>query len=433
MKRHRAAYLMVLAFAALGLAIAHKDSVRLFNGKDLSGWKKNGDEKWVVDQGTIVCESTANKYGYLTTEKSYRNFTLRLKFKGEAAGNSGFRTQVNLVEAPLDFELKLSAVHDDGQRTPFATMRGERSRLGLGNRALLQPLLVTTLGRTGSTWLMRLLGQHQSIVTYRPFELEPRAGSYWVQVFKALSDPKSFLQPLLVTEPVGQWWLGSDTTGPVRKIPDAEVVNCLGGTGVRSLAAFCQGQIEALYRAVVAAGGLAGGTYFAEKCLAGAPVVRQMLCEWYPGAKEVVLVRDPRDIFCSIESFNAKRGYLAFARDRLHDEVEYIRMLMRVTNQLFHVWQERPGAVHLLRYEDLVRDPLRTLSAVLAYLEIPSGAELVEEILQRASVETPAMRHHRTSDKPADSVGRWRRELGANLRELFVSELGETLNLLGYE
>lgn len=63
--------------------------VSLFNGKDLTGWKKNGEEKWVVAQGTILCESTANKYGYLTTEKTYRDFTLRLKFKGEAAGNSG--------------------------------------------------------------------------------------------------------------------------------------------------------------------------------------------------------------------------------------------------------------------------------------------------------------------------------------------------------
>ena len=61
----------------------------LFNGKDLSGWKNNGAEKWIVDQGTILCESTANKYGYLTTEKTYRDFVLRLKFKGEAAGNSG--------------------------------------------------------------------------------------------------------------------------------------------------------------------------------------------------------------------------------------------------------------------------------------------------------------------------------------------------------
>jgi len=63
--------------------------VALFNGKDLTGWKNNGAEKWVVEDGTILCESTAGKYGYLTTEKTYRDFNLRLHFKGEAKGNSG--------------------------------------------------------------------------------------------------------------------------------------------------------------------------------------------------------------------------------------------------------------------------------------------------------------------------------------------------------
>src|SRR5204862_5489622 len=63
--------------------------VRLFNGKDLTGWKNNGEEKWVAEDGTILCESTHDKYGYLTTEKTYRDFNLRLRFKGEKGGNSG--------------------------------------------------------------------------------------------------------------------------------------------------------------------------------------------------------------------------------------------------------------------------------------------------------------------------------------------------------
>ena len=91
MKRCSSIFAAVL-FLGLGAAAqAPRESgwTALFNGKDLSGWKKNGDEKWVVEQGTILCESTANKYGYLTTEKTYRDFALRLKFKGEAEGNSG--------------------------------------------------------------------------------------------------------------------------------------------------------------------------------------------------------------------------------------------------------------------------------------------------------------------------------------------------------
>jgi hypothetical protein len=78
-----------LGVAVVAKAPAQSAWVSLFNGKDLAGWKKNGEEKWVVERGTILCESTANKYGYLTTEKTYRDFRLRLKFKGEAAGNSG--------------------------------------------------------------------------------------------------------------------------------------------------------------------------------------------------------------------------------------------------------------------------------------------------------------------------------------------------------
>src|SRR4051794_32933483 len=85
----RCSFALVLLLALAAASQARSGWTALFNGRDLSGWKKNGDEKWVVDGGTILCESTANKYGYLTTEKTYKNFVLRLKFKGEAEGNSG--------------------------------------------------------------------------------------------------------------------------------------------------------------------------------------------------------------------------------------------------------------------------------------------------------------------------------------------------------
>ena len=85
-------FLVALMFAGLGIAgreSKNSEWVPLFNGEDLSGWKINGQEKWVAERGTIFCESVEGKYGYLTTEKTYRDFELRLKFKGEAKGNSG--------------------------------------------------------------------------------------------------------------------------------------------------------------------------------------------------------------------------------------------------------------------------------------------------------------------------------------------------------
>jgi hypothetical protein len=61
----------------------------LFNGKDLAGWRKVGQEKWVVEDGAIYGEGITNEYGYLATEKDYQDFHLSLRFKCEADGNSG--------------------------------------------------------------------------------------------------------------------------------------------------------------------------------------------------------------------------------------------------------------------------------------------------------------------------------------------------------
>lgn len=62
----------------------------LFNGKNLKGWVVYGTEKWYVDKGLLVCESGPDKgYGYLGTEKSYKNFILDLEFFPEDNGNSG--------------------------------------------------------------------------------------------------------------------------------------------------------------------------------------------------------------------------------------------------------------------------------------------------------------------------------------------------------
>src|SRR5215203_3654240 len=76
-------------FGLIAMATAQKTS-KIFNGKDLSGWTIHGTEKWYVEEGNLVCESGPDKqYGYLSTNKPYKNFILTLKFKQEANGNSG--------------------------------------------------------------------------------------------------------------------------------------------------------------------------------------------------------------------------------------------------------------------------------------------------------------------------------------------------------
>src|SRR5580765_7139440 len=89
-------------------------SVAIFNGKDLTGWTIHGTEKWYVEDKKLVCESGPDKqYGYLSTDKNYKNFDLTLEFKQEANGNSGvfYRSGIEGVKisgwqvevAPLNF------------------------------------------------------------------------------------------------------------------------------------------------------------------------------------------------------------------------------------------------------------------------------------------------------------------------------------------
>ena len=75
--------------------------VSIFNGQDLNGWTIHGTEKWYVEKGELVCESGPDKqYGYLSTNKTYKNFELTLEFKQEANGNSGvfFRSSIEGVK-----------------------------------------------------------------------------------------------------------------------------------------------------------------------------------------------------------------------------------------------------------------------------------------------------------------------------------------------
>src|SRR3954468_3450031 len=66
-----------------------EDWVALFNGKDLTGWTNIGKEKWEVEDATLHGLAVSREYGYLQTDKSYKDFQLSLRFKCEGDGNSG--------------------------------------------------------------------------------------------------------------------------------------------------------------------------------------------------------------------------------------------------------------------------------------------------------------------------------------------------------
>jgi hypothetical protein len=90
-------FLSIIVLILLAGFTAPSKKQPLFNGKDLTGWKIYGTEKWFVENGLLVCESGPDKqYGYLATEKFYKNFDLTLEFLQVSDGNSGvfFRSTI---------------------------------------------------------------------------------------------------------------------------------------------------------------------------------------------------------------------------------------------------------------------------------------------------------------------------------------------------
>lgn len=94
---------IIALFGFITIAATAQSDKSLFNGKNLDGWTVHGTEKWYVEDGVLVCESGPDKgYGYLSTNKPYKDFILTLKFKQEANGNSGVFIRSGIEGTKID-------------------------------------------------------------------------------------------------------------------------------------------------------------------------------------------------------------------------------------------------------------------------------------------------------------------------------------------
>src|SRR5579859_5376072 len=102
------------------MKLPNEQWVKLFNGHDLSGWIEVGHEKWTVEDGTIHGQAVTKEYGYLKTNKNYKDFEMTLRFKCEGDGNSGvfFHTEFTPgtadVSKGLQFEIDQLIGHTGG-------------------------------------------------------------------------------------------------------------------------------------------------------------------------------------------------------------------------------------------------------------------------------------------------------------------------------
>ncbi|HEX6457215.1 MAG TPA: sulfotransferase [Solirubrobacterales bacterium] len=345
---------------------------------------------------------------------------------GEACG---FRAPISALDLRQEFELAVVARGPGGRRARIADVAGERATLPAGGEELIQPLMVNTIGRSGSTWLVWLLSCLSEAVAFSPWARDARVGTYWTSVMQALSRPQSYLAQL-VPGPLEQryWWNDrADLRFGVGGDPELET--WLGGEAIESLVDFSRSRIDAFYARLGEDG--KRPRYFVEKYLPY-QLTPDLLSEMYPGAREVILVRDFRDMLCSVIAFNRKRGYQAFGRADVGSDAEYVETAVaNSARRLLRRRRERGEEAHLVRYEDLIQEPEETLAGMMRFLGLEAGGEAVAAVLERA--EAQSLDEHRTTSKVSESIGRWQRDLSPELAQVCAEVLDPVLTEFGYE
>jgi len=343
---------------------------------------------------------------------------------------SGFRLFVGTVGLPASFEIELQAVLADDTRVPLGAIQGARDLVRTDYQPALRPIMLTTIGRSGGTWLMRLLSEHPRIVIHREYPYEMRTARYWTHLFKVLSDPADQIRSAqlkgFMRDP---FWVGRNPFYPDALASSPDLVGWFGRDYVEQLGAFCQASIDRFYQQVAVTQRQSGAVYFAEKFQEDQmPVIAW---ELFPDAREIVLVRDFRDVAASKIAFEAK--HLA-ATGKTIDLAELPHKLMTGrARRLAQSWTSRSDKAHLIRYEQLIRQPAETLGALFAYLDLDASPATIDGVLRRASKETSNLRQHRTTESPEASIGRWQRDLEPPLQAACTAAVADSLAVFGYE
>ena len=295
-----------------------------------------------------------------------------------------------------------------------ALVRGTREPLRSPFEPRRQPLLLTTLARHG----LSRPGAHAVPPTRKSSRTARSSTSRASRRTGSGSsgrsrDPgASYRRQLAPTGTIdGGWWLGEQTPLP-RPNRDPALDPWLDATAIGELAGVAQQRIDRLYTEVAAAAARPDAPFFVEKYRPDA--VPELMLELYPGAREVMLVRDFRDMIASMFAYNEKRGRQGFRRDRATSDHDYIVNYVGVPRipALAGAWARRSDT----RPPAPLRGPRPTTRstqpvALLEYLELEAspvagGALFLVSLPARGlqgSCATTARRNGRKSPSVAGS------------------------------
>ncbi|MES9861121.1 MAG: sulfotransferase [Candidatus Thiodiazotropha sp. LLP2] len=338
----------------------------------------------------------------------------------------GFSTSMMTLGLPQNADLSIIAITHDDQTFPVANLKLERTPTRTEFQAKLQPIIITTIGRTGSTWLMQLLAKHPTIVVSDQHPYETFALEYWLHlVSQQLLSPQQGLS-LVDQQRFNRDFLSNETRH-----------TWFNERYYSQVMSFCQAAVENYYFSIAEEQEVDTPQFFAEKIPyfsgEGSTTWRQLssaVRELYPESKEIVLVRDFRDMVLSALHFGAK------GKSSNEIEKEKLTAYQNVSKEVAEFsayYKQNHNNTYLLHYEDLLLNTTSTLRSLFTSLSLPCSDKILGMVTQDTHKVPESHRQHITSQSVEKSVARWKRELAPQQQSEYTNIFKSNLRLFGYD
>jgi len=214
------------------------------------------------------------------------------------------------------------------------------------------------------------------------------------------------------------------------------------------------GELEAMRRAAASQGGFIDA--FADRARAEAGKARwaektpqnirhlDWILDRFPDASVVHVIRDGRDVICSMREHPDWRWVAgAWQKVLVPRPLAWYAQRWMEDTAAGMAWRS-DGRYVEVRYEDLVSDPMVALRSICASLGVAADAAWLEEVGGAARGEGTAAEPDRGEGRPSSrpdyegvvtaiSVGRWQRDLSASEQQEVERLCGARLRELGYE
>ena len=390
--------------------VGHVDAI---SRAEVSGWATNPDSPGAPAEVAIF----VNGERRATLHAQELRPGLAANTHGVASDHCGFT---------FAFEPPLSAFHewrievaDAATREVLRAGAHTLARPSRDGSATPAPIVVTSTGRSGTTLLMAELARNPAIVVAEGYPYEIKQIAYYASVFRALTaaaDRERSVNPDTMLAPELLHLAGANPfymPGFFRLAKPGALMRHFYESRVPArYAELFRSLILEFYEILRVSQDKPEAPFFCEKGDID-DAARQGVRLFFPYVRELLVVRDPRDLLASA---------IAFWK---HSPELTLEMLKSTVPQVAAIHRQQAPDTLTVRYEDLILDPVGSRRAMETFI----GVKLDHAL---PPVENAAMAAHRTSRDPLSSIGRWRTDLTAHQIAACEEAFADYMRLFDY-